>query len=200
VEESLQKLSDEQLSGQLAVIKYTLVTLEELETEAQGVEKRLAAETGAAVDQQTLAASLTSCRTRLVTLNTEALNSKSRLDSYMAERKKRVAEIKRYQALLVDLEQWLGEAQSTISSEIKLTSAKVVRDQIRASQTLEADLRTRSGQLDHLLKDIEGLGCYLDVQPLVQEMTSNLSCLGEVMREAQLCLSQRLANLQVRHT
>ena len=111
-----------------------MVTLEELETEAQGVEKRLAAETGAAVDQQTLAASLTSCRTRLVTLNTEALNSKSRLDSYMAERKKRVAEIKRYQALLVDLEQWLGEAQSTISSEIKLTSAKVVRDQIRASQ------------------------------------------------------------------
>ena len=86
------------------------------------------------MDRQTLAASLTSCRTRIVTLNTQALASKGRLEGYMAERKKRVLEIKRYQALLVDLEAWLGEAQSTISSEIKLTSAKVVRDQIRASQ------------------------------------------------------------------
>ena len=58
----------------------------------------------------------------------------------MAERKKRVLEIKRYQALLVDLEAWLGEAQSTISSEIKLTSAKVVRDQIRASQVSNKSL------------------------------------------------------------
>ena len=58
----------------------------------------------------------------------------------MAERKKRVLEIKRYQALLVDLEAWLGEAQSTISSEIKLTSAKVVRDQIRASQVSNESL------------------------------------------------------------
>ena len=113
-----------------------MATLEELEKEAQSAEVKLAQETeaGAAVDRQTMAASLTSCRTRIVTLNTQALASKGRLEGYMAERKKRVLEIKRYQALLVDLEAWLGEAQSTISSEIKLTSAKVVRDQIRASQ------------------------------------------------------------------
>ena len=113
-----------------------MATLEELEKEAQTADVKLAQETeaGAAVDRQTLAASLTSCRTRIVTLNTQALASKGRLEGYMAERKKRVVEIKRYQALLVDLEAWLGEAQSTISSEIKLTSAKVVRDQIRASQ------------------------------------------------------------------
>ena len=120
----------------LASFQYALATLEELEKEAQSAEVKLAQETeaGAAVDRQTLAASLTSCRTRIVTLNTQALASKGRLEGYMAERKKRVVEIKRYQALLVDLEAWLGEAQSTISSEIKLTSAKVVRDQIRASQ------------------------------------------------------------------
>ena len=120
----------------LVIFQYALATLEELEKEAQSTEKKLGQETerGAAVDRQTLAASLTSCRTRIVTLNTQALASKGRLEGYMAERKKRVLEIKRYQALLVDLEAWLGEAQSTISSEIKLTSAKVVRDQIRASQ------------------------------------------------------------------
>merc|ERR1711962_1578117 len=198
VEETLQRLSDEQLSGQLAVVKYALATLEELEKEAQSTEKKLGQETerGAAVDRQTLAASLTSCRTRIVTLNTQALASKGRLEGYMAERKKRVLEIKRYQALLVDLEAWLGEAQSTISSEIKLTSAKVVRDQIRASQTLEADLRSRSGQLDHLLKEVEGLSSYTDVRALVHEMKDNLGTLSEVMKEAQACLAQRLANLQ----
>ena len=115
-------------------LQYSLVTLEELEAETQDVEQRLAQETGAQVDRQNMAASLASCRTRLVTLNTQARAAKSRLEGYMVERKKRVAEIKRYQALLIDLEQWLGEAQSTISSEIRLTSAKVVRDQIRASQ------------------------------------------------------------------
>jgi len=199
VEETLQRLSDEQLSGQLAVVKYALATLEELEKEAQTADVKLAQETeaGAAVDRQTLAASLTSCRTRIVTLNTQALASKGRLEGYMAERKKRVIEIKRYQALLVDLEAWLGEAQSTISSEIKLTSAKVVRDQIRASQTLEADLRSRSGQLDHLLKEVDGLSTYTDVQSLVHEMKDNLGTLMEVMKEAQACLAQRLANLQV---
>merc|ERR1712192_253414 len=200
VEETLQRLSDEQLSGQLAVVKYALATLEELEKEAQSAEVKQAQETeaGAAVDRQTLAANLTSCRTRIVTLNTQALASKGRLEGYMAERKKRVIEIKRYQALLVDLEAWLGEAQSTISSEIKLTSAKVVRDQIRASQTLEADLRSSSGQLDHLLKEVDGLSTYTDVQSLVHEMKDNLGTLMEVMKEAQACLAQRLANLQVR--
>ncbi len=38
------------------------------------------------------------------------------------------------QTLLVDLELWLTETQATIASEIKLTSVKVVKDQIRASQ------------------------------------------------------------------
>ena len=128
----------------LVIFQYALATLEELEKEAQSTEKKLGQETerGAAVDRQTLAASLTSCRTRIVTLNTQALASKGRLEGYMAERKKRVLEIKRYQALLVDLEAWLGEAQSTISSEIKLTSAKVVRDQIRASQVSNKSLGT----------------------------------------------------------
>ena len=67
-------------------------------------------------------------------------------------------------------------------------------------QTLEADLRTRSGQLDHLLKEVECLSSYTDVQPLVQEMMGNLGCLGEVICEAQQCLAKRLQTLQVRCT
>merc|ERR1712045_905995 len=60
----------------------------------------------------------------------------------------------------------------------------------------EADLRSRSGQLDHLLKEVDGLSTYTDVQSLVHEMKDNLGTLMEVMKEAQACLAQRLANLQ----
>ena len=89
----------------LASFQYALATLEELEKEAQAAEVKLSQETeaGSAVDRQTLSASITSCRTRIVTLNTQALASKGRLEGYMAERKKRVIEIKRNQALLDEL-------------------------------------------------------------------------------------------------
>ena len=82
----------------------------------------------------TLSANLTSCKTKLVTLHTEADNVHSKIIKYRDERRKRLNEIKRYQTLLIDLEQWLGEAQSTISTDIKLTTVKIVRDQIRASE------------------------------------------------------------------
>ena len=82
----------------------------------------------------TLSANLTSCKTKLVTLHTEAENVHSKIERYRDERRKRLNEIKRYQTLLIDLEQWLGEAQSTISTDIKLTTVKIVRDQIRASE------------------------------------------------------------------
>ena len=82
----------------------------------------------------TLSANLTSCKTKLVTLHTEADNVHSKIIQYRDERRKRLNEIKRYQTLLIDLEQWLGETQSTISTDIKLTTVKIVRDQIRASE------------------------------------------------------------------
>lgn len=116
-------------------MQYTLKTLEELESEAISIEARLQKmPSGSDVDMLALSATLTGNRTKLVTLHTQAEAQKGRIDRYMTERRKRIAELKRYQALLVDLEQWLGEAQATISMEIKLTSAKVVRDQIRASE------------------------------------------------------------------
>lgn len=198
-------------------MQYTLKTLEELESEAISIEARLQRlPSGSDVDMLSLSATLTGNRTKLVTLHTQAEAQKSRIERYMTERRKRITELKRYQALLVDLEQWLGEAQATISMEIKLTSAKVVRDQIRASevrvwsrnsvsannyfQSLEQDLRARSVQLEHLLKEIQKLVGYIDVQPLVNDMTSNLGSLHCVMEDAQQCLEHRLKNLQVRCT
>ena len=82
----------------------------------------------------TLSASVTGCKTQLVSLHTMAENHKTKMEICKSERKRRVQEIKKYQTLLIDLEQWLGESQSTISTEITLTSVKVVRDQIRASE------------------------------------------------------------------
>ena len=86
------------------------------------------------IDFMTLSANLTSCKTKLVTLHTQAEHVHSRIEKYREDRRKRLTEIKRYQTLLIDLEHWLGEAQSTISTDIKLTNVKIVRDQIRASE------------------------------------------------------------------
>merc|ERR1712128_59762 len=197
IDETLQQLTNEEIDGQLAVVKYTLKTLEELETEAISIEARLQkVPSGNDVDMSSLAATLTGNRTKLITLHTQAEAQRARIERYMTERRKRISEIKRYQTLLIDLEQWLGEAQATISTEIRLTSVKVVRDQIRASESLEQDLRARSNQLEHLLKEVQQLVGYVDVQPLVQDMTSNLGSLHCVMEEAQQCLEHRLKNLQ----
>merc|ERR1712106_225731 len=197
IDDTLQRLNNEEIDGQLAVVKYTLKTLEELESEAISIEARLQKlPSGSDVDMMSLSATLTGNRTKLVTLHTQAEAQKARIERYMIERRKRITEIKRYQALLVDLEQWLGEAQATISMEIKLTSVKIVRDQIRASESLEQDLRSRSTQLEHLLKEIQQLVGYVDVQPLVHDMTSNLGSLHGVMEDAQQCLEHRLKNLQ----
>jgi len=199
VENNLESLTDEEIDGQLAVVMYSLKTLEELETEAISIESRLQKlPSGMDADMMAMAASLTGHRTKLITLHTQAESQRNRIERYINERKKRIVEIKRYQALLIDLEQWLGEAQATISSEIKLSSVKVVRDQIRASESLEQDLRLRSTQLEHLLKEVQQLVSYADVQPLVQDMTENLGSLHNVMSDAQRCLEHRLKNLQVR--
>ena len=94
----------------------------------------LTAENNNEIDFMTLSASLSSCKTQLVALRTKTENVLSKIVRNKDERRKRLHEIKRYQTLLIDLEQWLGEAQSTISMDIKLTTVKIVRDQIRASE------------------------------------------------------------------
>ena len=86
------------------------------------------------IDFMTLSASLTGCKTKIVSLQTDAEAKKAKLERYRTDRRKRINEIKRYQTLLIDLEQWVGEAQATISTEMRLTNVKVVRDQIRASE------------------------------------------------------------------
>jgi len=105
--------------------------------------------------------------------------------------------MKKYQNMLIDLEQWVLEAQATIRTEIKLTNANIVREQIRAKKTLEADLQTRSSQLETLLSDVKTLTISDDIEDLVKNMTCNLSTLQGVMQDTQTCLAMRLSNLQV---
>ena len=102
--------------------------------EAIKLEQRLQSSGLSDVDFKSLSASLTACRTQLVTLHTKAEAQKNRIERLVLERRKRITEIKRYQALLLDLEQWVGEAQATITTEIRLTSVQIVKDQVRASQ------------------------------------------------------------------
>ena len=119
----------------LFLLQFTLKSIEDLEKDAISLEARLQSSSSASdVDFKSLSASLTASRTQLVTLHTQAESLATKIERVVVERRKRIGEIKRYQALLIDLEQWLGEAQATLSTEIRLTSVQIVRDQIRASE------------------------------------------------------------------
>ena len=194
------------------MFQFTLKSIEDLESEAISLEKRLQSSGLSDLEFKSLSASLTGCRTLLVTLHTQAEAQRTKIERSVLERRRRITELKRYQSLLIDLEQWLGEAQATISTEIRLTSAQVVRDQVRASQvsvrvrrtfffisvqSLEKDLATRSHQLEHLLREVSQFVGFSDVSSLVTDMQTNLGSLYSVMAEAQLCLSSKLRNLQV---
>ena len=116
-------------------LQFTLRSIEDLEKDAISLEARLQNSSSASdVDFKSLSASLTSSRTQLVTLHTQAESLTNKIERVVLERRKRINEIKRYQSLLIDLEQWLGEAQATLTTEIRLTSVQIVRDQIRASE------------------------------------------------------------------
>ena len=43
-------------------------------------------------------------------------------------------EVRRYQSLLMELEDWLSRTQTSLAADIQLANADVVRDQIRASE------------------------------------------------------------------
>lgn len=196
-EENLQKLSEEDIDSQLALTKYTLKSLEDMEKDAIKLEGRLQTLTPGP-DTQAMSASLTGTRTSLVTLHTQAEAHTARIARYKRERMKRVEEVKKYQSLLIDLEHWLVETQRTITTEIRLSSVKAVKDQIRASETLEQDLRVRERQLNDLLVECNHLIPYTDVQEMAGKMAAHLNVLKTTFDDAQQILQVRLKNLQVR--
>ena len=91
-------------------------------------------EVGLESDYLTLSAELTGCKTQLVTLHTDCDKQLANTERQRSDKKKRLAELKRFQNILIELEQWLKEAQSSIKQELKLTSVEVVEKQIKASQ------------------------------------------------------------------
>ena len=64
-------------------------------------------------------------------------------------------------------------------------------------QSLEKDLKARSHQLEHLLREVAQFAGFTDVEPLVTDMQSNLGSLHSVMEDAHHCLQSRLRSLQV---
>ncbi|XP_023348442.1 uncharacterized protein LOC111717154 isoform X2 [Eurytemora carolleeae] len=200
VDEQLQLLSDDQLEGQVGIIKFTVGKLEDLTRDSAEIETRIQSATtehGAGVsDLQVVAAELAGLKTQLVSLGTQAESRRGRLDNYILERRRRVTEIKKYQSLLIDLEVWLNEVQATLTSDLRLTSLKVVRDQIRGCQVLEEDLRVRVDQLSLLSRDVSQLSSNPDVSGFVEEMVSRLGGLQDTMSRTQVGLAGRLAQLQ----
>ena len=64
-------------------------------------------------------------------------------------------------------------------------------------KVLSLELNARSSQLEGMIREIDNLVSYTDVEPLVADMKENLKTLLKVMEEAQQCLDLKLKNLQV---
>ena len=112
----------------------TLKTIENLEQETTSIESRMQDEVGLESDYLTLSAEVTGCKTQLVSLHTDCDKQLANTERQRNDKKKRLAELKRFQNILLELEQWLEEAQTSIKEELKLTSVEVVEKQIKASQ------------------------------------------------------------------
>merc|ERR1712013_588980 len=100
---------------------------------------------------------------------------------------------------------WMDDDVLQIESESENESDKT---SINADEKEHQLHKTRTNQIglpmndasDAWMKEIQKLVGYVDVQPLVTDMTSNLGSLHCVMEDAQQCLEHRLKNLQVRCT
>merc|ERR1712096_278043 len=85
IEETLKNFSEEEIDSQMAIIKYVLKTIEDLEAEAINIEAKLQQlPPGTEVDKLSLSAGLTACRTRLVTLHTEAETKHTQVERHFA--------------------------------------------------------------------------------------------------------------------
>merc|ERR1712198_728894 len=197
LEETLTTCTSEDLDSQYAVVQYVLKTVNGLETDAKKLEQTLSESRNQDIDFTTLSANLTGCKTQIITIQTSAENLKSKIERHQSDRRKKLNEFKRYQSLLIDLEQWVGEAQSAISTEINLTNVKVVRDQIRASEILQQELLMRAKQLKIMIEEVQQFMPFSEVEPLIIDMRENLGTLQQVLNEAQLTLESKLMNLQV---
>merc|ERR1712198_42112 len=173
------------------------VSLESLQSSISQLEETLSESRNQDIDFTTLSANLTGCKTQIITIQTLAENLKSKIERHQSDRRKKLNEFKRYQSLLIDLEQWVGEAQSAISTEINLTNVKVVRDQIRASEILQQELLMRAKQLKIMIEEVQQFMPSSEVEPLIIDMRENLGTLHQVLNEAQLTLESKLMNLQV---
>lgn len=106
-----------------------------------------------------------------------------------------VTELRTYKVLLDDMQKWLKDAKTIISKEIKPSSEKVLRGQIREIENLEQDLSAHSVQLEHLLTGVQKLVGDRDVQSLANDMISIFGSMPYVIEETHQCLGLRLQQL-----
>ena len=88
----------------------------------------------ASIDLLSLRAKVTSVRTTIVTLRTDAQKLRSTLEGYVAERRRRGEEIARFRGVMREIQVWLNGAKAKTATEIKLYSLTDVQ---RASNVIE---------------------------------------------------------------
>lgn len=123
----------------------SIKTLDSLESRADELAKRLAQESKKGGDQpsgdqapdlRTMSGELTKIKTDIVRTRTAAEKLRGNVEVCLGERKRRGAELKKFQGVVLDLEHWLLSTQGQLGAEVKMSNIKAVRDNLQVTEVL----------------------------------------------------------------
>ena len=86
-----------------------------------------------------MSSQVTAAKTDLVKSKTAAEKLRGQLELGLEERRKRNGELKKFQGLVSDLEQWLLSVQGQLGAEVKMANIKAVRDNLKVNEVLNTE-------------------------------------------------------------
>ena len=130
----------------LLIRKISIETLDRLETKSLEVEETIKkAPEELELDVENLSKDVAEAKTSAVILRRDADKLRTLVEAYIRERRRRNEEIKQYQSLILDIEQWLLETQGRLGAEVKMSSIKAVRETLKGNEVrLENKSRRRN--------------------------------------------------------
>jgi DNA repair exonuclease SbcCD ATPase subunit len=198
VETDLDKLNKEQLDDRLLKIENVMESLDQLGPRLINADSQVRQLTVEDPEADLLSATVAGLRTRHATLESQANRFKQKVKDADRDKTRRDEELRRYQSLLVDLDQWVNSTRNKLKTVLpKFTSVKAVLKEMDSSKTLEKDLIERSTQLTELVNRCAELRAFSETAPLAEQLYSHLSVLQQSFTEAGAQLQSRLVFLQV---
>ncbi|TRY78862.1 hypothetical protein TCAL_15308 [Tigriopus californicus] len=199
IEKILSGMSNDDADRQLAITKITVDTLDAMESSADDIANRM----NAIPEQERqelgeLETALKGLKLAIVQDKITADKIRMSVENYVNERRKRNDEIKSYHNMLVDLEEWLLEAQGSLGAEIRMYTIKAVRENMKKHKDYANGLSEKREDVNQMLQQCSRLAQYPDVSEPVNHLSRHLTAVGEAIDDFKGVMNLRNRALQVR--